>query len=83
MFREPKELILAAMRLEDAGNFLSSVEAGNTDKSAPVSTRKERPESSSITDKEPALESIEEIWEELELPGVSPSRRECFPTEES
>ena len=81
MVRVPKDLMVepfAATRLEDVGAFLSTEEAGNTERSAPVSTRKARPESLSSTDKEPTLESIEEICGEW-LPGASSSRRERFP----
>ena len=64
MVRTPKDLMvepLAATRLEEGGTFFSSGEAGKTDKSAPVSTKKARPESLSHTDNDPTLESIEEI----------------------
>ena len=64
MVRVPKDLMvepLAATRLEDVGAFLSATEAGNTERSGPVSTRKACPESLSSTDKEPTLASIEEI----------------------
>ena len=40
---------------------LSEGEAGNTDRSAPVSTRKDCPDDLSVTDRAPALESIEEM----------------------
>ena len=64
MDRDPKDLMLdplAATKLEDGGVFLSSEEAGNTERSAPVSTKKERPEILSRTDRDPTLESIEEM----------------------
>ena len=67
-----------AIRLVEMGVFLSEAAAGNTDKSAPVSTKKEHPEVLSVTDKAPTLESMEEM-EEGEVPGVNPSRRERFP----
>ena len=70
---------LAAIRLAEAGIFLSWAQAGSTERSAPVSTKKERPDSSSITDKDPTLESIEDMCEEG-VPGVNPSRRARFPT---
>ena len=60
----PKDLIavpLAAMRLAEGGILFSSTVAGNTEISAPVSTRKERPDNPSHTDREPTLESMEEI----------------------
>ena len=84
MVRVPKDLMvepLAATRLEEEGAFISSAEAGNTDKSAPVSTRKARPESLSSTDNDPTLEpmSMEEIWGDEEVPGASSSRRGRFP----
>ena len=60
--------------------FLSSGEAGNTDKSAPVSTKKERPDSLSITDNAPTtLESMDEMV--VGAPGVNPSRRWRFRAE--
>ena len=57
---------------------MSEAAAGNTDKSAPVSTKKEHPETLSVTDRAPTHESIEEMVEGEE-PGVNPSRRERFP----
>ena len=52
---------LAATRLAEVQTFMSLAEAGNTDKSAPVSTKNEHPDRLSITDKAPTLESIEEM----------------------
>ena len=52
---------LAATRREEVGTFLSEEEAGKTERSAPVSTKKCRPEILSSTDKDPTLESMEEI----------------------
>ena len=72
----------AAMRLAEMGVFLSEAAAGNTDKSASVSTKREHPEALSVTDKAPTLESIEEMDEGGGMPGVSPSRRGRFPQEE-
>ena len=70
----------AAMRLVEIGVYLSAEAAGNTDKSAPVSTRKEHPEAQSLMVNEPTLESIEEIAVGEGVPGVKPSRRDRFPT---
>ena len=50
------------MRLSVTGALLSSTEAGKTETSEPVSTRKEHPDNPSITDsREPTLESMEKI----------------------
>ena len=64
MVRVPYDLMvepLAATKLAEAATFLSSGEAGKTDRSAPVSTKKGRFETVSNTDSDPTLESIEEI----------------------
>ena len=82
MDRDPKALMLdplAATKFEEDGAFLSLEEAGNTERSAPVSTKKERPEILSNTDKDPTLESIEEMIGGWVVPGASSSRRERFP----
>ena len=70
--------VLAALALE-WNLFLSFVDAGKTEMSAPVSTKKEQPDSLSNTDKAPTLESMDEIVGEA--PGVNPSRRSRFPPE--
>ena len=71
---------LAAMRLAVAVVFLSVLVAGNTDKSAPVSTKKEHPVALSVTDSDPTLESIEDMVGKV--PGGNPSRRGRFPLAE-
>ena len=73
---------LAATRLADTGVLLSPTEAGKTDTSAPVSTNKDHPDKLSVTDREPTLESIEDMAGD-EVPGVSPSWRVRFPKEEN
>ena len=57
--------------------------AGKTETSAPLSTRKSRPDSSSLRDMAPGPEEMEEMegGDEL-MPGATAARRDRFPAEE-
>ena len=55
-------------------------EKGKTETSAPLSTRKVRPDTSSLMEMAPCPRLMAEIEEELVVPGANAARRWRFPT---